>query len=145
MKDISGFGLSVTLIASETFPVGITITEFADDADPFDTPSRQISDVAMGLNGDLVSWKTPNIYQLTLNVIPNSESDKNLAMLAFTNSIGKNKSPVNDIISAVVSYPDGKTTKYINGTLTDAMDENSVGSSGRLKSKTYIFKFEDRV
>ena len=39
MYDISAIGVSVRLIASLTFPVGFTITEFADDADPFALPA----------------------------------------------------------------------------------------------------------
>jgi len=37
MNDISVFGIRVQLVASETFPAGISLTQFADDADPFDT------------------------------------------------------------------------------------------------------------
>lgn len=71
-QDISGFGLEATLIAIPSFPTGITITEFADDADPFDLPEIQITDTAMTLNGDLVNWSTPVPINLTMNVIPGS-------------------------------------------------------------------------
>jgi hypothetical protein len=60
MQNISGFGLSINIIASNSFPIGLLITEFADDSDPFDLPSIQIADKAMGLNGDLIIWSKAN-------------------------------------------------------------------------------------
>ena len=33
VNDITGFGLAVILTASATFPAGVAISEFADDAD----------------------------------------------------------------------------------------------------------------
>lgn len=76
MEDISGVGLRVTIVASNTFPSGITITQFADDADPFDVPSMQLADKAMGLNGDLITWSKASPLTPTINVIPGSEDDK---------------------------------------------------------------------
>jgi len=87
-NDVSGFGLRIRLTASRTFPAGITITQFADDADPFDIPSLQIADTAMGLNGDLISWSKANPIKPTLNVIPASEDDRNLAVLLEANRVG---------------------------------------------------------
>ena len=36
--DVSGFGLVVNLIASNTFPAGLVLTQFAADTDPLDLP-----------------------------------------------------------------------------------------------------------
>lgn len=145
MQDIAGFGLQINLIASVTFPAGIVITQFADDADPFDIPSIQIADKAMGLNGDMVVWGKANPIALTLNVIPQSDDDRNLAILAEANRVGKGKSGARDRITLTGVYPDGRTVTLNEGAIMDAMPGDSVASAGRLKSKAYIFAFENKV
>jgi len=142
MEDISGFGLRVRLVASTTFPAGITLSQFADDADPFDMPSQQIGDKAMGLNGDLVFWSKANPLAATVNMIPGSDDDKNLKILLEANRVGRGKFSSKDIITLTGVYPDGSTVTLSNGKLTDGMTAKSVASAGRMKTGTYVFTFE---
>lgn len=143
MNDISVFGLRVQVVASETFPSGVPITQFADDADPFDSPSMQIRDKTMGVNGDLVSWSKANPILVTLNVVPNSEDDKNLGVLFEANRVGKGKQGARDVITITAVYPDGKTASFAQGVITDGQPANSATSAGRMKSKAYAFAFEN--
>ncbi len=143
MQDISAFGIRVQVIASETFPSGISITQFADDADPFDAPSMQIRDKAMGVNGDLISWSKANPIPVTLNVVPGGEDDLNLSVLFEANRVGKGKFGARDVISIVALYPDGSVAAFSQGVITDGQPANSAQSSGRLKSKAYAFAFEN--
>jgi len=143
MQDISAFGIRVQVIASETFPSGISITQFADDADPFDAPSMQIRDKAMGVNGDLISWSKANPIPVTLNVVPGGEDDLNLSVLFEANRVGKGKFGARDVISIVALYPDGSVAAFSQGVITDGQPANSTQSSGRLKSKAYAFAFEN--
>lgn len=152
MSDISGFGLKVVIIAQNasgdgtgTFPVGFTVTQFADDADPFDIGSIDIADKAMGLNGDLITWAKAQALPLAIAVIPASDDDVNLQILADANRVGKGKSAVQDIITITGIYPDGTTVTYTKGRLLGAMFGKSVSSAGRLKSKVYTFAFEGKV
>lgn len=145
MNDISGFGLRIQIRASVTFPAGINITQFADDADPFDSPSIQQTDKAMGLNGDLITWSKANPLLVTLNVVPGSDDDKNLAVLAEANRVGKGKNGARDIITMTAIYPDGTTVTYTQGALTDATPAKSVASAGRMKSRPYMFAFENKT
>ncbi|HGO5420123.1 phage tail fiber protein [Klebsiella oxytoca] len=144
-NDISGFGLRVTIRASVMFPAGITITQFADDADPLDSPSQQLADVGMGLNGDMVHWRTAQPIPVTLNVLPNTGDDRNLRILADANRVAKGKNPTNDDITMTIYYPSGETRMLTGGVITDGMVGNSVASAGRLKTKPYVFKFENQV
>lgn len=144
-QDISGFGIQVRITASNTFPNGFTVTEFADDADPFDVAAQAIAETAMGLNGDLVNWSTATPIPMVLNVIPGSESDQNLAVLAEANRVGRGKQSARDVITAVAVYPNGETFTATEGKITNAMFANSVASAGRLKSKPYTFAFENRA
>jgi hypothetical protein len=140
--DIGGFGTVLTIFASTTFPAGLTITEFADDADPVDSPSIQIRDKAMGLNGRLITWGKAVPIGLTINIIPNSEDDINLNLLFDSNRVGRGKRPVDDTIDATLIYPDGTAKNFQSGSPTDYMPTNAIASSARFKSKPYVFAFE---
>lgn len=142
MQDTSGFGLSVRVIASRTFPTGFTITEFPDDVDPFDLPALQINDAAMGLNGDLITWSKANPLIFALGVIPKTDGDKNMAVLFEANRPARGKRPSKDVITIVGTYPDGSTIVLSKGVIYDGLPGNSVASSGRMKSKPYNFRFE---
>lgn len=143
--DVSGFGFLVTIVADTTFPAGFQFTQAADDADPLDMPSIQIGDTAMGVNGDMLFWAKANTLPVTLNVIPGSEDDQNLAILADANRVGQNKVSAYDNITITVVYPDGRQITLNNGKMVDAMFGNSIASQGRLKTKAYAFKFQNKT
>lgn len=145
MPDISAAGTVVIIKASNTFPLGLTISQFADDSDPLDIGSIKIADTAMGLNGDLLRWSRAIPIPLTLNVIPETPDDTNLQILGDANRVGQGKVSARDAIDATVIYPDGNTVLLTGGILTDYMPGNSIASSMRLKTKTYMFQFENKV
>lgn len=141
-QDISGFNTRVTIVASVTFPQGFTVTQFADDGDPLSIPSQQLSEAVMGLNGHLIHFSKANPARATLNVIPDSEDDRNLAALAEANRVGLGKSSARDIITMTAIYPDGSTRSLGGGVMTDAPLGTSVASAGRKMTKAYAFAFE---
>ena len=145
MRDISGFGIQVQVRASVTFPNGINVTEFSDDSDPFDLPSIQVGDSAMTLNGDLVGWRTANPIDITLNVIPGSDNDRDLAVLLEANRVARGKVPARDVITIVAVYPDERTLTLSEGIITNGPPGVSVASSGRLKTNAYMFRFQDKA
>ena len=144
MADISINGLEIIVKGSVTFPSGFSVTQFADDADPFDLPDMTIGDTGMGVNGDLVSWGTPAPIEFSLSVIPNSEDDNNLAILFEANRMGKGKRSAKDKITVTGIYPDGKKLTLTNGVIISGAPGNGATSGGRMKSKTYGFRFENK-
>lgn len=145
-QNISGFGFSVNIIASTTYPVGLNITQFADDSDPLDVPSLQIGDTAMGINGDLITWSKANPTKVTLSVIPESDNDLALSILLQANRVGRGKTSSRDIIIMNIIYPDQTNfATLINGVITDGTPFLPVQSSGRLKSRSYNFAFENYI
>lgn len=145
MYNISGNGLSISLVASTTFPLGININQFADDSDPLDVPSIQISDVAMGLNGDLITWSKAVPIKITLSVIPKSDNDVALSILLASNRIGRGKVSNRDVITMNVSYPDGSYVTLTDGIITDGIPFSPTANSGRLKTRTYQFSFQTYI
>lgn len=144
-QDISGFGLVINVIASQTFPAGFVVTQFADDSDPFDIPAVQIADKAMGVNGDLVVWSRAVPIDVSISVIPGSPDDANLGILAQANRPGRGKAPALDSITLTAAYPDGTIVTLRSGRIITAPFGKSVASAGRLKSKTYTFTFESTI
>lgn len=145
MEDISGYGYQVNIIASKTFPVGIVVNAFSDDSDPFDIPSVQIAETAMGVNGDLIGWSRANPIKVTVSVIPNSPDDILLGILLEANRVGRGKVGAKDIITMSGVYPDGRALMLINGMITDGMPGNSLAGTGRQKTKVYMFSFENKI
>lgn len=143
--DISGFGLRINVIADKTFPHGIILSEFADDGDPFDIPSIAYADKAMGLNGDLITWSKATPLDITINLIPDGDDDRNLSALAEANRVSKGKKSAGDTITLVKTDVAGRTTILTGGRLVNAMPGTSVGSAGRKKSKAYTFTFEGKA
>lgn len=143
MYDISAIGVSARVIASLTFPVGFTITEFADDADPFDLPAIDIATPSMNVNGDLLVYSAATPINITLNVIPGSEADNNLSVIFEANRPGKNKRHAGDIITIVANYPDGASLMLSEGKMTNGVPGNSPASAGRIKSKAFTFAFQN--
>ncbi len=146
MHDISGFGLSVFVRASKTFPAGFNVTQFAPESDPFDVPIIQIKETKMGLNGDLVAWSKPSPISATLNLISPSDDDINMAILLEANRVGRGKRSARDVITMTAIYSDGRPPQILTeGVITGGMPANSVSSNGEIKSKSYTFVFENRL
>lgn len=145
MENIGSFGAKVVLRASQTFPAGIVLTQFADDTDPFDTPSVQIADKAMGSNGDLIIWSKANPLLVSLAMVPNGDDDDNLRILLNANRVGKGKRSANDEVTITVAYPDGSIDVYSKGAITDGPVGRGVASAGRLKTSTFQFAFEAKT
>ncbi|PHM47166.1 phage tail fiber protein [Xenorhabdus miraniensis] len=143
MNDVSATGLSLVIQATKTFPSGIQITQFADDADPLDLPAVDIAQTGMDINGNLVAWSTPTPQTVTINVLAGSEEDENLSILLEANTAKRGRRHAGDIITMVASYGDGSTTTARNGKITNGSRGNSAASAGRLKSKQYTFVFQD--
>ena len=142
MQNVGGFGLKLRLTASRTLPSGTTITQFADDADPFDLPAVTIGQTAMGLNGDLIVWSSPAPIVVTINVIPGSDDDRTLAAVFEANRVGRNKASARDEITLASMYPGGNNLTLSGGIMTSGLPGDSVASAGRKKSKAYVFAFE---
>ncbi len=143
--NVSGFGLSIAMRASNTFPNGLTITAFADDADPLDSANYAAADTGTGLNGDLVVWSRASHQEIVISVIPMSDDDRNLEILLNANRVGKNKSGARDIIDAVINYPDQSKGTCSNGAIIDGSLLPSIASNGKTKSRQYRFRFESTV
>ena len=113
MNEISGTGLSILVIASNTYPVGVLLTGLPDDTDPLEFDDLTIAEYGMGLNGDLITWSSPQALPFKLSLIPNTPGEIAMAFLLEANRVAKGKRSARDVITIVVNYPNGtkKTLK----------------------------------
>lgn len=144
-QDVSASGIKITVIAIPTYPFGITITSFSDDADPLDSPELNMADFTMGLNGDLILNRHPTPIEINLSVIPGTDEERALSNLLDANRVAKNKVSYQDSITLTVQYPDGLTKVLTNGAIVAGSVVTGVSSNGRLKTKAFKFVFESKV
>lgn len=144
-QDVSGFGSTITLTATSTYPTGVQVDNFASDTDPFDAESVEIAGQQMGLNGDLIVWAQARGLPFKIAVIPGSQSDIALQILADANRVGPGKGSAGDVINLAVVLPDGATTIYSGGRLLTAPFGRSVAGSGQQKTRQYGFIFASKV
>lgn len=142
MINISGFGLSAVINASNTYPNGFVLTDFADDADPLDSPDFQVADTGFALNGTMVTWSRAQGIEVGFNVIPTSEGDINLDTLLDANRVGAKKNGARDKVSIVFNYPNGDQVTCSEGIVVVGSMLPGVASAARLKSRQYRFRFE---
>lgn len=140
---IGGIGSRIQVVASNTFPVGFTLTQFADDIDSYDLPSMEIAGKAMGANGDLLVYPKATPIDVSVGLIPGSDDDKNMAILANANRVARGKLGANDIITMTIIYPDNSFITLIDGAITHFMPGNSMSSAQRKKSRVYQLTFQD--
>jgi hypothetical protein len=142
-QDISSTGLSYRVVATSTYPNGVTITEVADGTDPLDIPEVQIADSAMTANGTLVYWSAPKPIPIKVAVVPGSEDDIALQYLFDANRAAKGKRVARDAVSFICNYPDGATVTLSGGHCGAYMPGRSATSAGRYKDSVYSFTFEN--
>lgn len=145
MIDVSGTGLSITVIASNTYPSGILCTAFADDTDPMDFPELTITEYGMGLNGDLITWSSPQALQFSISVVPGTPEDEALEFLFEANRVAKGKRAARDIITITVNYPNGTRKTLRPGKIVSGLPGKGIASGGRVKTSTYGFVFENKA
>ena|ERR1700728_4529295 len=142
MFNISGFGLQVSLIASNTFPIGLILNNFPDDQDAISYTDLDIADFGIGVNADLITWTKGAAVKVAMSAIPDSPTDIQLALLLQANRIAPNKISARDIIQMVTVQGNGNIATFTNGIIMSGPPFNTVQSSGRMKGKTYNLVFE---
>lgn len=141
MQNISGFGLSLVIVALQTFPLGIKVSAFPDDVDPLIVEDNESTKIEMLYDGTLFAYDTSNPILVSVSVIPYSDDDINLRILLSTRKTGIKWLPIDDVTSMVINYPDGDRVVYSGGSIVSGPTSDSVTQNGRRKTNTYKFAF----
>lgn len=143
MPDISAMGIKATIVALPSYPVGFTLTEFADDGDSINVPDMTIMQSGMGVNGDLVVWRTAVPCEIEVNLIPGTEDCKNMENLFKLNLTQKNKVASKDVLTMTINHPDGKIDVLTHGYIIAGKPIQDYSSNGRAKTRTFRMVFEN--
>lgn len=143
--DVSAMGLKVLIKAAPSFPVGIEVTHFADDGDSLNISEITTMESGMGVNGDLVVWRVATPCEVELNVIPGTDECKDLETLFNLNMTQNNRVSSKDVISMVITHPDGHQSVLSNGYIVGGKPVQDYSSAGRANSRAFRFVFENNV
>lgn len=145
MSDISAMGLKVTIMAVPSYPAGFTLTKFADDGDSINLPEMTIMEHGIGVNGDLVVWRTAKPCEIEINLIPGTEDSKNMENLFKLNMTQKDKLSSKDTLTMAIVHPDGKTDLLTEGYIVAGKPVQDYSSTGRAKTRTFRMIFQNNV
>lgn len=141
MIDVSGFGTGIVIVALQSFPMGFSLSKFADDAEPISAKDIEAVGYEMLYDGTLFSFDKAAPVELSVSVIPGSDDDLNLKILLSSKKGAKKLIPLTDVTSMVITYPDGGRVILTNGTILRGPLVDSIETSGRRKSNTFTFVF----
>lgn len=141
MENISGFGTKVTIVAIQSFPQGFSLSKFADDKDPVAIDDIEPIGYQMLYDGGLFAFDKAVPVTVSVSVIPNTDDDINLKILLQTKKGGFRYLPIEDLVSMIISYPNGGTAILTNGTIISGPPADSITQAGRRQSNTYKFAF----
>lgn len=143
--DVSAMGLKVLIQAMPSFPVGFEVSHFSDDGDSLNISDMTTMETAMGVNGDLIAWRVATPCEIEINVIPGTQDCENLETLFNLNITQKNRVSSKDVITMVITHPDGKQTLLTNGYIIGGKPAQDYSSNGRANSRSFRFVFENNV
>lgn len=145
MSYISAMGIKATIVALPSYPVGFTLSQFADDGDSINVPDMTIMQSGMGVNGDLVVWPTAVPCEIEVNLIPGTEDCKNMENLFKLNLVQKNKVASKDVLTMTINHPDGRIDVLTNGYIVAGKPIQDYSSNGRAKTRTFRMVFENNM
>lgn len=135
--DITAIGTTVTFM-HPLFEGGVVLSDASDDVEFIAVSRPKFGATSVGLNLDQINHKVPSIYQLTISVIPNGNSDRILQKItSYSRPQGE---VVNiDFPNAVVTEPSGNKVIFPNLNMEEGEISNSTAINGRFKTKTYVW------
>lgn len=141
MINVSGLGTEITIIAAKAFPVGFNLSRFADDIDPIVAEDVEPTAIEMLYDGSLFAFDKAAPIIVTFGVIAGSPDDINLKILLQARKSSRSILPFSDVISAVITYPDGGRVVLSNGAIIRGPLVDGIQSAGRKKGNAFTFAF----
>lgn len=141
MIDVSGFGTGIAIVALQSFPMGFTLSQFADDQDPL--TSKEVEPVGYEIlyDGSVFAFDKGAPIEVVVSVISGSDDDINLKVLLQAKKSATSIIPLPDSTTMVITYPDGGRIILTNGSIFRGPLVDSVLQTGRRKSNSYTFVF----
>lgn len=145
MDQVGNFGLSVNVVATKTFPIGFSITKFADDISPIEFGETQVADHEYLVDGSIFGYETAAGISVKIAVIPGSDEDQNLAVLMAANKSEFRIGGMPEIMAISIMYPNQPPIILSNGYIRTGKVGTDVAETGRSRGKVYEFIFQNNT
>ncbi len=141
MIDVSGFGTSVVILSTASFPVGFSVTQFAHDKKPLivDT-TRPIGSVEL-YDGSLFFFNKTAPIRIHIAVIAGSDDDMNMKIMLQSRKSAVKIIPLPDVTTMTITYGDGGRVMLANGSIIEGPLADTISQDGQRESNTYTFEF----
>lgn len=139
MADVTAAGSKVTIICA-LYPMGFVIDEAADDVAFCSIDSLEKAQVRAGLNGHKIGWEHSSVYQVSIAIIPNTQSDQRLEEIMTLSRIQQGNLTNVDSIQIVYTTRSGKQYVFADTTMTTGRIAPSTTTEGRYETQGYIFQ-----
>lgn len=159
MVDISFQGALLSISAPGVNGANL-ILDFGDEGTPVEFQDTELFGHSGNMNGVLITWSRYRPIEFSLNVLPNSKTDKQLRKLFYLSHLGgKDGQPVNQqqvtITSVTLKVPNITTTdegavqaggastvSYGPGKMTGSPTGWGANAEGKMTSRRYRFVME---
>jgi hypothetical protein len=141
MINASASGLSIFVVALTSFPGGFSVTSFPDDADPINIDDLEAVKWEPLATGDGYFYVSSELIRVSVSVIGGTQDDTNLQMMLQARKSMNAVLPLPDITALTINYPDGAVAVYSDGSIISGPLGRSAQMSGRYRSNTYHFGF----
>jgi len=143
MDNVGGFGVVISLIATKTFPVGLTLSKFSDDVSPIEFSESQVADHEFLVDGDIISFETSSAVTVKIGVIPGSDDDDNLSIMLNSNKSIFRIGGLPDLMIMSILYPNQPGIVLNRGYIRSGSLGTSMSEAGRGKGKQFEFIFAE--
>ena len=143
MINVSGFGTGIVIDSASSFPMGFSLSKFADDESPISSKELEPFGYEMLYDGGLFAFDKAAPLEVSVSVIAGSEDDINLRILLNSKKGSFRFLPgiIPDMTTLVATLPDGGRTVLSNGTIIKGPAIDTIQNNGRRKGNTYTFVF----
>lgn len=141
MIDVSAFGTGITIVATSSFPMGFSLSSFADDEDPISISEVEVSGFEKLYDGSIFTFDKTSPILLSVGVMPNTDDDTNLKILMQMRKSSPQILPLPDTTSMVINYADGGRVILSSGIILSGALADSITTQGRKKGNAYHFVF----
>ena len=143
MQDVSAFGTTISILATQSFPVGFTIENFADDKDPLKIENIEATGYVFLIDGSLFIFDKAAVIKVDVSTIAGSDDDINLKTMLQARKGSSSIINLPDVTTMTIAYGNGGIVMFTNGSIVSGPLGDSIEQSGRHPSNTYTFVFSD--
>lgn len=139
MVDLSSYNTKMSLVVgSESKTITLYRDDYAFEQGPLSISSVPVAKMELDMNGNPIVGLLRQPIQVTVGLIPGSNSDKSLLDIVYS---FRGLGDTNFISMMTIEYPSGTKISFKDGCLSNGMVGVNVTADGKISGGTYSFEF----